>query len=292
MSMEHFNLADLSPTTGDVPVSDEYKVEWVKAKAELRRKKSAVLIANVCDQSEHISDPTVASHLQSSDSSHSSDSAQCQNESLHSFESSLSQETRSSSKPEQAEPTGISPKEDVLQSVPFTLSAGNYSGPLSRPYSLKISPRLDPISAGHMNTSDALSPSSVTTNYSSLTSQLSGVDSEPKLSASVKVEGSSRPAYDLRLHSSSLVDIGTVYDTHFDVAIQETTASDDVKSTVAAMRSIFERDAQLRSVSDKFSFGSNENVTFGTTMKNSQTEIGEQAYEALNPSNMMEKKKK
>lgn len=34
-------MADLSPTTSNVPVSDEYKVEWVKAKAEMRRRDSA-----------------------------------------------------------------------------------------------------------------------------------------------------------------------------------------------------------------------------------------------------------
>ena len=300
MSLEHFNLADLSPTTGDVPVSDEYKVEWVKAKAEFKRKKSAALTADVCDKSQKSSGPTVAFALQSSDSSHSSDSGQSLNESGHSYESSLSQETRSSNKPEQLEPCGMSSKLDVLQGVPFTTSSGSISGlSLSRPASLKISSRLDSLSSGHINTNDALSTSSVTTSLNSLTTQLSSVDTEPKLSTSVQVEGHSQSAHDISLHSSSLVDIGAVYGPHFDVTIQETPASDDVKSTVAAMKSIFERDAKLRSVSDQFSFGSNENLTFGTTLKSSHsspslTKTEKKEFGALTTSNVnvMEKKKK
>lgn len=300
MSIEHFNLADLSPTTGDVPVSDEYKVEWVKAKAEFKRKTSAAFTGDVCDKSQKSCDPIVAFALQSSDSSHSSDSGQSLNESAHSYEPSLSQEARSSNKPEQSEPSGISSKLDLLQCVPFTTSAGSFSGqPLSRPASLNISSRLDSLSSGHMATSDALSSSSVTTSLSSLTAQLSGVDCEPKPSTSVQVEGHSQSAHDIGLHSSSLVNIGTVYGTHFDVTMQETPASDDVKSTVAAMRSIFERNAKLRSVSDKFSFGSNENLTFGTTLKSSHssgslTKIEKEEFGAFSTSdmNLVEKKKK
>ncbi|MPC09464.1 hypothetical protein E2C01_002076 [Portunus trituberculatus] len=191
MSLEHFNLADLSPTTGDVPVSDEYKVEWVKAKAEFKRKKSAAFTADVCDPSQKSCGPTVAFALQSSDSAHSSDSGQSLNESAHSYESSLSQETRSNNKPEQLEGSGISSKLD------------------------------------------------------------------------------------------------------------ETPASDDVKSTVAAMKSIFERDAKLRSVSDKFSFGSNENLSFGTTLKSSHssaslTKTEKKEFGAFSSAdmNVMEKQKK
>lgn len=298
MSLEDFNLADLSPTTGNVPVSDEYKVEWVKAKAELRRQKSAAYTTTVCDPSEQICDPTVASVLQSSDSSHSSDSAQCLSEAPHSLESSMSQEARSTNNLEQSEPTGISPKVDVLQSAPMTTTSGNFSGPsLSRPSSLKISPRLDQLSSGHINTNDAMSTASATTSLNSFTTQLSDMESEPQLSASANVEESSRSAYDLGLHTGNLVDIGAVYDSSFDVAIQETAASDDVKSTVAAMKSLFERNVHRRSVS--FGANSNENLTFGTTMRSLhssrlQTKIEEEESETLSPPkmNLVQTKKK
>ncbi|KAG0722248.1 Transport and Golgi organization protein 1 [Chionoecetes opilio] len=299
MSMEHFNLAGLSPTTENVPVSDEYKVEWAKAKAELRQQKLAVFQASGCDDSEQISGPSVECVLQSSDSSHSSDSAQCLSESAHSLESSFSQETRSVNKSEQSESIGISPKVNALPSDSFTPSAGNFSGPsLLRPSSLKISPRIDHLSSGHMNTNDVLSASSMAENLNLIATQLSCVDGALNLCASVNTEGPSRPAYGLGLHSGNLVDIGTVYDTHFDMAIQETAASDDVKSTVAAMKSIFERDAQLRSLSDTFSVGSNEKLPFGPTMKSShssrtQIKVEEKEFEALSPDvNLLQKKKK
>lgn len=41
-SVDTFSLSDLSPTTENVPMSDEFKVECVRAKAELRRQKRCI----------------------------------------------------------------------------------------------------------------------------------------------------------------------------------------------------------------------------------------------------------
>lgn len=297
MSMEQYDFGDLSPTTGNVPVSDEYKVEWVKAKAELRRKKSASFTTGVYDVKEEAGGPNVASILQSFESSHSSDSAQATSESPpHSVESPVPQEQKTSSKMEQPESTGTVPKVEALPHASVAPNSGSFTRTtFSRPSSLKISPRLDNLPAGLVTTNDTLPTSSTISNFSSLSTQPSGVENDPQLSTSA--EGPSRSSYDLGLHSGNIVDLGTVvYDKSFDVALQETPASDDVKSTVAAMKSLFERDAQLRSVSETLPLGSSEKfVSFGTTVNNSLSSRSDVKIDERNPSHMdlmMDKKKK
>lgn len=295
MSMEQYDFADLSPTTGNVPVSDEYKVEWVKAKAELRRKKSAALTSGVCEK-EDVAAPTVASILQSFDSSHSSDSAQgCSASPAHSGDSPVPQEIKTgSSKTEQLESPDTGPKVELLSSISVASGSGNFTRTsFSRPSSLKISTRQESLPAGLVTTSDNLPTSSAPSKFTSLTTQHSSVETEPQLST--LAEGPTRSSYDLGLHSAKLVDLGTVvYDNSFDVALQETAASDDVKSSVAAMKSIFERDAQLRSMSQTLPYGSRSReklVSFGTTVKSSLSSRSdlkkeERESEAFNPTHM------
>lgn len=266
MSMEEYDFADLSPTTGNVPVSDEYKVEWVKAKAELRRKQSAALTTGINENKEEAAAPTVASVAQSFDSSHSSDSAQALSESpARTVESPTPPEVQSDSKIEQLESTATGPKVEILPSVSVAPNSGNLTRIFSRPSSLKLSARQDSLTAGVATTNDNLPSSSSASNFSSLATQ----EKEAQLSTSV--EGPSRTSYDLGLHSAKLVDLeAVVCDNSFDAALQETAASDDVKSSVAAMKSIFERDAQLRSMSERQPFGtSGKVVSFATRMKSS-----------------------
>lgn len=290
MSLKEYDFADLSPTTGNVPVSDEYKVEWVKAKAELRRKNAASFTTGISEKKGEAAATTVASFLQSFDSSHSSDSAQGLSESpAHSVDSPVSQEIKNGSKLEQVESSGAAPVSEAVPSIHVATSSGSLKRTsCSRPSSLMISPRPDNLSAGLVTTNDTLPTSSTTSNFSSLSTQQSTAEKEPQ--PSTAVEGPSRSSYDLGLHSAKLVDLGTVvYDDSFDVALQETAASDDVKSTVAAMKSMFERDAQLRSMSKTLPFGSSEKlVSFGTTVKRGEPEM-------LNPSHMnlmLDQKKK
>lgn len=293
MSMEEYDFADLSPTTGNVPVSDEYKVEWVKAKAELRRKQSAALTTGINENKEDAAAPIVASILQSFDSSHSSDSAQGLSESpARTVESPVPQEVQSGSKIEQLESTTTGPKVELLPSISVAPNSGNFTRTsFSRPSSLKISARQDSLTAGLVTMNDNLPTSSATSNFSSLAT----LENEPQLSTSV--EGPSRTSYDLGLHSAKLVDLGAVvYDNSFDVALQETAASDDVKSSVAAMKSIFERDAQLRSMSETLPYGSSEKVvSFGTTVKSSlssRSDLKKEERESSHMNLMLDTKKK
>lgn len=294
MSMEEYDFADLSPTTGNVPVSDEYKVEWVKAKAELRRKQSAALTTGFNENKEEAAAPIVASILQSFDSSHSSDSAQGLSESpACTVESPVPLEVQSGSKIEQLESTTTGPQVELLPSISVAPNSGNFTRTsFSRPSSLKISARQDSLTAGLATMSDNLPTSSATSNFSSLATQ----ENEPQLSTSVEVP--SRTSYDLGLHSAKLVDLGAVvYDDSFDVALQETAASDDVKSSVAAMKSIFERDAQLRSMSETLPYGSSSEkvVSFGTTVKSSlssRSDLKKEERESSHMNLMLDTKKK
>ncbi|XP_066976465.1 transport and Golgi organization protein 1-like isoform X4 [Macrobrachium rosenbergii] len=75
---EVINLSDLSPTTANVPMSDEYKVEWVKARAEMKRRKSS---ASSTDKSDKASVSTTSNRNSAGSSYPSSESLACPSDS-------------------------------------------------------------------------------------------------------------------------------------------------------------------------------------------------------------------
>lgn len=252
-SPEHFSLADLSPTTGNVPLPDEYKVEWAKAKAELKRRKSS---ASSTDKSERTSGASVttASHLQSTDSSmHSSDSLPCPSESsTQSNESPLHPQLSQTAKIHES---GNVPPNIVVSSHQSVNPSCVFSGSPPRPTSLNIIPRKSSVPACYAESQHSVQPQPATR-----VTKIPLPNNQPNRAlnashiSSFTVSGDTSRTAGQEVHRGDRNRVGPCLNLRgqMDDSICETAASDDVKSSAAALKSFFEA-RQFSGSGDKFS---------------------------------------
>ncbi|KAG7174431.1 Transport and Golgi organization 1-like 1 [Homarus americanus] len=225
---EHVSLSDLSPTTGNVPMSDEYKVEWVRAKAELKRRKSSASSTDRSDKIDKAFTTSTASNLQSSDSSHhSSDFPHCPSESsTRSTESPLNRQLIKMSK--------------VHSQNIFQKSVTHEPVYPARPSSLSVAPTPCPVYSAHQ----VEAPSPIIT-HNPLHSQPSSnvpVSHTPNL---IINKEASRSDCGLEIANIHLQRGDLNLSDSMGEDLQETTASDDVKSSAAAMRSMYKTGHQV-----------------------------------------------
>lgn len=229
-SLDTFSLSDLSPTTENVPMSDEFKVECVRAKAELRRQKRCI---------DPLPEPSDRTSLQ-----------------------------QQASAPTYRAYLAHSSNEEFPSSTNFSAVSVHRSQIGSYTHDSDECVREIGTSAGHLYASNTLSYASDDTvclpttslNRTSIT-LATKVHSDGQAKVS---ECSFSPAANFQLCDSSPVGVTEAHPTAFTVTadrgirekpimsisesesdLRDSPASDDVKSRVAAMRSIYEGQASL-----------------------------------------------
>lgn len=255
---ERFSLADLSPTTGNVPVSDEYKVEWVKAKAELKRRKSSASLTDRSDTTDKGSLTSVISRFHTTDPSLcSSYSPLCLGESsTQSTGSPLPQLRQSAnvhlSKDSPLKSTASSPQSPgILSHSAISQNSAEQTyltSSFQRPSSLSVNLVSACNSATHPTAHHQAVSAVAKLNPSY--NQLSSSTTVPCVDQTTINEETSGSNYDMdvpSIHPQKIKDLKRVtinLGDSVDADLQETPASDDVKSSAAALRNKYETGQQ------------------------------------------------
>ncbi|XP_068230481.1 uncharacterized protein [Palaemon carinicauda] len=237
---EVINLSDLSPTTANVPMSDEYKVEWVKARAEMKRRKSS---ASSTDKSDKASASPTSNRNSPGSSYLSSDSP------INLVESPIRQRHMKDAKVgsndgilecklTRAHTVDVVLQTDAALTLPVSVSQMKVGSPL-RPSTLTDITGSNPVSVVYSATRPSVLHYTHTPveRSDSLNDNLLSNISEAKEDIPV-VTKERTIKRELSIPSLCLDDDVTE-------SVKESPASDDFKSSVAAIRSLYEAKKEI-----------------------------------------------
>ena len=218
-------------------MSDEYKVEWVKAKAEIKVRKSS---ASSADKSDKTSTSTTSAVISTTSSHHSSDSLACPSDSSLNIRDSpvrpyskkdavVDNDTTESADTRLCSPHTVTKDSDMKEPI---VTAEVSVASLLRPTSLTVSTRSHPVSvvfsSPHSSALDhTVSPFE---KLESLSEDLTTTLTESKSSSSSMA--TERTVFEKP--------ISILLDDDVSESVKQSSASDDFKSSVAAICSFYE----------------------------------------------------
>ncbi|XP_064120821.1 LOW QUALITY PROTEIN: transport and Golgi organization protein 1-like [Macrobrachium nipponense] len=239
---EVINLSDLSPTTANVPLSDEYKVEWVKARAEMKRRKSS---ASSTDKSDKASMSPTSNRNSAGSSYPSSESLACPSDSSTNLVDSPIRPCRRKDvklsddddakehRLIRAHTVDVVPAAAAVSTEPVSISEMIEISPL-RPSSLTVMTGSHPVSVVYSASRPSVFHRTVSPvgRSGSLNDDLPSTLSEIKEDIPVVTEE--------RVMKRELSIPSLCLDDDVTESVKESPASDDFKSSVAAIRSFYE----------------------------------------------------
>ncbi|XP_064120667.1 uncharacterized protein LOC135225268 [Macrobrachium nipponense] len=239
---EVINLSDLSPTTANVPLSDEYKVEWVKARAEMKRRKSS---ASSTDKSDKASVSPTSNRNSAGSSYPSSESLACPSDSSTNLVDSPIRPCRRKDvklsddddakehRLIRAHTVDVVPAAAAVSTEPVSISEMIEISPL-RPSSLTVMTGSHPVSVVYSASRPSVFHRTVSPvgRSGSLNDDLPSTFSEIKKDIPVVTEE--------RVMKRELSIPSLCLDDDVTESVKESPASDDFKSSVAAIRSFYE----------------------------------------------------